>query len=180
MATSNVAVRRYAKALFEIAQEEGRVDAIRAELRGLGALLESNDELSGVLLEPLHPAAQRRAVLKSVLDRLGASAVLRNFYSFLIDQRRLFDVARIENEFGRLADEAAGLIVAKVRIASALSREQRGRLQRALTARTGRNVTLQIEIDPELLGGLVAQVSDTVFDGSLRTQLTQLRTGLSK
>ena len=177
---SDAAARRYGKALFEIAVEEGRVEAFRAELRSLGALLETNAELSAVLLRPLHPAAQRRAVLENVAESLGASTVLRAFYSFLIDQRRLVDLVSVEHEFGRLADEAAGLIVAQVRTASALSDEQQSRLQRALSARTGSNVSLQIEIDPQLLGGLVAKVSDTVFDGSLRTQLDQLRAGLSK
>ena len=174
------AARRYAKALFEIAREDGRVDAIRGELRGLGQLLEENEDLSAVLFRPLHPAPQRRAVLDGVVEKLQASPVLRSFYSFLIDQRRLVDLATIEAEFGRLADVAAGLVVAKVRTASALTDEQQARLQRALSARTGTMVTLEIELDADLLGGLVAQVGDTVFDGSLRTQLGQLRAGLSK
>ena len=106
--------------------------------------------------------------------------MLRRFYSFLIDQRRLVEFAAIEQEFGRLADIAAGLTVARVRSANPLSDDQQARLQRALTARSGRKVTLELEVDPSLLGGLVAQIGDTVFDGSLTTQLNQLRAGLAR
>ncbi len=177
---NDAAGRRYAKALFELAQEEGRVDPLRQELRALGALLEDNAELASVLLEPLHPAAQRRSVLESIAVKIEASPVLRHFYAFLIDQRRLVDLATIESEFGRLADVAAGLTVATIRTANPLSEDQQSRLERALSTQSGRKVTLKIEVDPGLLGGLVAQVGDTVFDGSLSTQLNQLRAGLGK
>jgi F-type H+-transporting ATPase subunit delta len=177
---NDAAARRYAKALFELSEEAGRVDALRQELGALGRLLEENTELASVLLEPLHPATQRRSVLEGVVEKIDASPVLRSFYSFLIDQRRLVDFASIEQEFGRLADIAAGLTVAKVRSANPLSDDQQARLERALTVRSGRKVTLELEVDPTLLGGLVAQVGDTVFDGSLTTQLNQLRAGLAK
>ena len=178
--SATAAARRYAKALFELAQEDGRVDAVRAEMAALSDLLEGNAELRGVLLQPLHPAGQRRAVLNGVVEKLELSPMLRSFYSFVIDQRRLIDLESITTEYSRLADVAEGLTLARIRTASPLSEEQQGRLQRALSARTNSNVTLEIEVDPGLLGGLVAQVGDTVFDGSLKTQLTQLRAGLAK
>ena len=178
--SATAAARRYAKALFELAKEDSRVDGVRAELGALGTLLEESAELRDVLLQPLHPAGQRRAVLNGVVEKLELSPMLRSFYSFIIDQRRLIDLESITTEFSRLADVAAGLTVAKVRTASPLSDEQKGRLQRALSARTGSNVTLEVEVDGDLLGGLVAQVGDTVFDGSLKTQLNQLRAGLAR
>ena len=178
--SATAAARRYAKALFELAQEDGRVDDVRAELDALGSLLDENLELRGVLLQPIHPASQRRGVLNGVVEKLELSPMLRSFYSFIIDQRRLVDLESITAEYARLADVAAGLTVARIRTASPLSDEQQGRLQRALSARTNSNVTLEIEVDPDLLGGLVAQVGDTIFDGSLKTQLAQLRAGLAK
>lgn len=176
----NAASNRYAKALFELAREDSRIDEVRAELRALGAALETSPELGNVLLQPLYPAAERRAVLAGVVEKLEASPILRSFYSFLIDQRRLVDLAGIEGEYGRLADQAAGITVAKVRTATPLTEEQQGRLQRALAQKTGRNVTLDVEVDADLLGGLVAQIGDTIFDGSLKTQLHQLRSGIAK
>lgn len=172
------AARRYAKALFQLAAEAGEVEKVRAEMGALAQLLEHSPELAGVLLQPLYPVSQRSAVLAAVAERLSSSTLLRRFYQVLIDQRRLLDFEAIRAEFERLADEAAGVERAQVRSASPLSEAQQQRLRRALGARLGRDVELQIEVDPALLGGLVARVGDLVFDGSVRTQLRQLRHSL--
>ena len=175
---ATTAARRYAKALFGLGQEAGRVDELREEVEELGRLVAENAELRVVLLQPLYPASERRAVLGAVARRLEASPLLQNFLSFLVDQRRLVDWGAIEAEYGRLADVAAGLTKAHVRSASPLSDAQRERLQRALERRSGGRVDLEIELDPTLLGGAIAQVGDLVYDGSLRTQLRQLRASL--
>lgn len=173
------AARRYANALFQLAEEAGRVTEVRGELEALARVLGDHRELADVLLRPLHPVAQRRAVLGAVADRLGASALFKSFLSFLIDRRRLLQLDAIGAEYGRLADEGAGLTRATVRAATELTDEQLERLRRALSARVGREIVLAVEVDAGLLGGLVAQVGDVVYDGSLRTQLRQLRESLA-
>jgi F-type H+-transporting ATPase subunit delta len=170
--------RRYAKALFELAVEEDRVAELRSELASFAELLDANAELRDVLLRPLHPVAQRRAVLEAVAGRLGGSGLLQRFYAVLIDQRRLLDFTSIREEFERLADARAGITQAKLRTASPLEPEQLERLKAALAARTGGRVELDVQVDDHLLGGVVAQVGDLVFDGSLRSQLEQLRANL--
>jgi F-type H+-transporting ATPase subunit delta len=172
------APRRYARALFLLASEENRVAAVREELRRLAAALEASAELRGVLLQPLHAAAERRRVLDALADKLGASSLVKRFYAYLIDQRRLVAFEEIEAEFVRLADEAAGRSKARVKTAQPLSAEQQARLARALAAKAGRAVELDVEVDPTLVGGLVAQLGDTVYDGSLKTQLVRLRGAL--
>jgi len=174
------AARRYARALFGLAKDEGRVSETRDELRKLAGVLDSNEELRNALFRPLHPVAERRAVLGEVSDRLGASRTVRNFFSFLVDQRRLIDFDAICAEYERLSDVAAGRTRADVVTATPLSDEQRERLQRALSARTGQDVELDVAVDASLLGGVIASVGTLVFDGSLRTQLTQLRASLTK
>jgi F-type H+-transporting ATPase subunit delta len=174
------AARRYAKALFSLARDENRIDEVREEIARLSRALAESAELRAVLLQPLYPVAQRRAVLRAVSERLGASPLLRNFQSFLVDQRRLVDWAGIQETYGRLADAAAGLTQARVRSATPLSAAQRERLQRALESKSGGRVELEVEIDPALVGGVVAQVGDLVYDGSLRTQLRQLRASLAR
>jgi F-type H+-transporting ATPase subunit delta len=174
------AARRYAKALFSLARDENRVDEVRQEVERLGALLGTSGELRAVLLQPLHPVGQRRAVLGAVAERLGASPLLRRFLSFLVDQRRLVDYETIQSEYGRLADAAAGVRHARVRSATPLSDAQRERLQRALQQKIGGRIELEVEVDPSLVGGAVAQVGDLVYDGSLRTQLRQLRASLAR
>jgi F-type H+-transporting ATPase subunit delta len=176
----SAAARRYARALFALAREVDRVEPVRRELDQIAALLAQSSELRRVLLTPLHPTAERKAVLHEIGRRVGQSGEVGHFLSFLIDQRRLVDFASIHEEYGRLADEASGRTTAKVIAASELGEERAERLRRALTRRTGREVQLDVEVDPSLLGGVIAKVGDLVFDGSLRSQLRQLRGNLSR
>lgn len=179
-ASSATAARRYAKALFGIAKDDGTVAETGAELRALADLLAASPELSHALFRPLHPVAERRAVLRAVAEKLGTSETLQRFYSFLVDQRRLIDFADIHAEYDRLAAEAEGRTEGRITSARPLDDATRARLVQALSARTGRDVSVSVEVDPALIGGIVAQVGDLVFDGSLRTQLHQLRTNLTK
>jgi F-type H+-transporting ATPase subunit delta len=177
---SSAAARRYARALFGLADEIGSVDRVRGELAGMAGLFDSDPALRAALFRPLHPVAERRAVLRALCDRLSLTPILRNFFSYVIDQRRLVDFEGIRAEFEQLADAAAGRLKARVTAAAPLGDAQRERLQRALAARTGRNVELDVTVDPSLIGGVVANVGNVVFDGSLRTQLEQLRDTLSR
>jgi F-type H+-transporting ATPase subunit delta len=174
------AARRYAKALFELAKEAGEVAQVAGEINDMGELLEGNPELHDVLFRPLHPVAQRRGVLDGVTRKLGASTAVQSFFSLLIDQRRLVDFPAIREEFERLASEDAGLRRAEVVSAGPLRDDQLERLRRALSARTGSEVEVSVRVDPSLLGGVIATVGDLVFDGSLRTQLLQLRANLTR
>jgi len=177
---ASAAARRYARALFELAREQGTVDAVRRELDDMAELLAANPALGNSLFRPLHPALERRSLLLAVCEQMGSTPTVRNFYSFLIDQRRLVDFYTIREAYGRLADEAAGRTVASVVTSSPLSDGQRERLQRALSTRTGKTVQLDVDVDPSLIGGAIATVGGLVFDGSLRTQLHQLRAALTR
>lgn len=172
--------RRYARALFALAREEGRIEEIRRELDALGGLLEANEELAHSILRPLFPSGERRRVLRAVCERLGSSDTVRRFCSFLVDQRRVVELDAIRSAYRALADDAAGRMRARVVSASPLSDAQLDRLRRALAERTGRELDLDVEVDASLIGGAVATVGGLVFDGSLRTQLQQLRATLMR
>jgi len=174
------AAHRYAKALFGLARDEHRHREVRSELESLASIFESSRELHDALLTPRHPASERKAVLRAIATQTGASPIVQNFLAYLIDQRRLIDFSAIVVEFGEFADEAEGLLTAEVVSASPLDDRRKDRLRRALSERTGREVRLQIEVDSKLIGGAIAKVGDLVFDGSLRTQLRQLRANLTK
>ena len=174
------AAHRYAKALFGLAEEEHRHREVRSELADLISLFDENQELRDALLTPLHPASERKAALRAVAERIGTSRLVENFISYLVDQRRLIDFHSIVEAYGELADDAEGLLTAEVIAASPLDDRRKDRLRRALSDRTGREVRLEIKIDPALIGGAIAKVGDLVFDGSLRTQLGQLRANLTK
>jgi F-type H+-transporting ATPase subunit delta len=177
---SSAAAKRYARALFSIARDDGAIESVRGELEAMIRLLMEMPELRQALFRPLHPVKERRAVLGSVCERIGSSRDVRNFLAYLIDQRRLVDFDTICAEFGRLADEAAGRIKAEVVAANELPEVQHERLRAALARRTGREVDLVVEVDPSLIGGAIAKVGGVVFDGSLRRQLSQLRDTLTR
>jgi F-type H+-transporting ATPase subunit delta len=175
---SSAAARRYARALFSLAGDDGQVSGIRTELDALAKLFVDMPEFRSALFRPLHPVKERSAALKEVCTQAGVQGILRNFMLFLIDQRRLVDFDGICDEYKRLADEAAGRMRAEIVSSSPLSEEQRSRLERALSAQTGQSIDLQLRVDPNLIGGAVATVGGVVFDGSLKTQLSQLRESL--
>jgi F-type H+-transporting ATPase subunit delta len=177
---AGAAARRYARALFALGREEGRIEELRRELDALGELLDRSAELGNAVLRPLFPSAERRRALAAVCQAMGASDTLRRFCSFLIDRRRVVELQAIRAAYAELADEAAGRLRARVVSASPLSDAQLERLRRALAARTGRQLDLDVEVDASLLGGAVARVGSLVFDGSLRTQLEQLRATLMR
>lgn len=179
MAARRSAAVRYAKALFGLAQETDRVDALRGELDGLLQAIETVPGLADVFVRPIHPAGERRAALAQLAGPLGLSPLLANFCAYLVDQRRTGDLGAIRDEYVRLAEEAAGRVRGEVVSASPLDAAQLDRIRTALTRRLGRQVDLDVKVDPELVGGLVARVGDLVFDGSLRSQLAQLRAQLT-
>jgi F-type H+-transporting ATPase subunit delta len=179
MAGKRSAALRYAKALFGLARETSAIETVRAELGRVVEAIETVPALNDVLIHPIHPASQRRAALKSLTTPLALSPLLANFLSFLIDQRRTRDLAAIRDEYERLAEEAAGRVRGELVSASALDAAQVDRIRAALARRVGRDLDLAVRVDPDLLGGLVARVGNLVFDGSLRTQLAQLRSQLT-
>ena len=174
------AAHRYAKALFGLAQDEHRHREVRAEIENLASVFEGNRDASAALLTPMHPADERKAALRAIGDSTGLSPLVQNFVAFLIDQRRLIDFAAIVEAYGELADAAEGMVTAEIVSASPLDDRRKDRLRRALSERTGQEVRLEIKVDPSLIGGAIAKVGDLVFDGSIRTQLGQLRANLTR
>jgi F-type H+-transporting ATPase subunit delta len=178
-ARGSAAAERYARALFSLAKDQDRVDAVGEELATLIAAMREVPALRDVLVRPLHPAKERRAALQAVGQHLGFSPLLQHFCAFLIDQRRTRDFEAIHERYVRMAEEAAGRVRGEVVSAAPLESAQLDRLRAALGRQTGRSVDLEVRVDPALLGGVVARVGDLVFDGSLRTQLAQLRASLT-
>jgi F-type H+-transporting ATPase subunit delta len=177
---SSAAARRYARAIFELAKEGQKTAEVRVELDTLASIFEASAALREALLTPLYPVKERRGVLSRVAEAEGLSTLVSNFYSYLIDQRRLVDFSGIREEFLRLVDVDSGLITAQVVSARPLDDTRQDQLRRALSARTGLDVRLELEVDASLIGGVVANVGDLVFDGSIRAQLESLRANLTK
>jgi F-type H+-transporting ATPase subunit delta len=167
--------RRYARGLHIVATEAGEVDAILAELEQLATVATEAGELLEVLESPQISREQRRGVLLGIADSQDFSPLMRNFLGLLVDRDRAAELPFIARFFRGLADESAGRVRAEVVTALPLPDAQAKALEAALAKATGKTVILVRREDPEIIGGLSAKVGDTLYDGSLKTQLAQMR-----
>ena len=171
-------VEEYAAGLAKLADAEGELNRVADELYQLGRTVESADELRSTLSDRSIPASRRIGVLEDLLGST-ASPVTLNLVSMLVGAGRGNHIGPISDELVRQAAETRGQAVAEVRSAVALNDDQRDRLRSALSNATGMNIDIVVVVDPDILGGVVAQVGDTVFDGSVRTRLEKMKERLS-
>ncbi len=167
--------RRYARALVLLGKDEGNLERIGREVRTLASALRRSEELTQTLANPVFPRADRERVLRALLDRIGATQMVSNFTRLLLDRERVSVLPDISRELDAMIDAEAGRVAAKVTSAAPLDEAQKQRLSKTLESLSGKKVDMSVELDPALLGGLVAQVGDVVYDGSLRTQLERIR-----
>jgi F-type H+-transporting ATPase subunit delta len=168
--------RRYARALLDIAVEKGNFEKVGQEIDELATMYGSSRDLVEALTNPVFAMAKRRAVLVAVLDAAKASPVVRNFALLLLDRERIPYLPMIARELRAMVDARAGRVRAVVTSAKPITADQQKQLLIALeTAAGGKKVTLEKKEDPSLVGGMVAKIGDTVYDGSIRTQLERMR-----
>ena len=172
MATA--AARRYARAIFELAHDEGNVEAWGRRLAQVREVL-SDPEVARALTNPTIATEQRMALVSDLFD--GGEAT--NLAKLLIESDRVRDVEAIDEEFQRLADEAAGRVRATVTTAVELSSQDRDRVAEELSKRLGKEIHLDVLVDPGILGGLKLQYGDRLVDASVATRLQQLRRRLA-
>lgn len=176
--SSRAVARRYAKALAEIGQKQGKLQDLHQELLSIDALVRSNADLERLVSYPLIAPTQRSAAFHAVLRQAGASEVLQKFFQVVAQSSRLNCLHDIVTSYGELVDIATGVLEAKVTSAQTLSAGQSQQLTATLGARTGKTVRLQWRQDASLLGGLKVQIGSTVYDASLLGRLHLLKTQL--
>ena len=165
----------YASALLGVARAEGRLDEVEDELFRFGRSLEASESLRATLTDEMIPPAKRQAVVEDLLGG-KASSTTTQLLSFVIGSGRAAELPEIITALVDRAAATKSRAVAEVRSAVALTDDQKDRLAAALANATGKQVELKVVVDPSVLGGLVAQVGDTVIDGSVRSRLDQLKT----
>lgn len=173
---------RYSKALGEAVLAPGSpvsADQALSELRAVLALLDASPELNHVLRSPAVGAQAKRNVLSELTGRAGVSSYLSNFLKVVSDHKRIASLPDMMRGFEAYIDQQRGLVRAMVTVAAELSLEEKTRLEAALGETTGRQILAQYAVDPSLIGGAVAKVGSTVYDGSVRGQLARMRRKLS-
>jgi F-type H+-transporting ATPase subunit delta len=172
---ATAAAKRYARAVFEVATGEGRVDEWAQQLAALRQVL-SNPQMLDVLRNPTIPVEQRMELVTSMklVDEEAA-----NLAKLLIEGHRVDEIGGVADEFERLADDAAGRVRAVVTTAVELEPDDRDRVSSGLSKRLGKDVSLDVIVDPSILGGLKLQYGDRLIDASVATRLQQLRRQLA-
>jgi F-type H+-transporting ATPase subunit delta len=172
--------RRYARALMGIGVDTKTYDAMGRQISALAKAMKESTELAEILANPVFPRADRQRVLEAVLSRLGASKVVKNFTLLLLERERLAALPDIARELNVMIDEKNGRVTALVTSATPLTQVQITQIKGALEKLSGKQVHIDQKQDPALLGGVVAKVGDLVYDGSVRTQLAQMRHSLAE
>ena len=167
--------RRYAKALFDLAVEARKVEPWVESLVALQKTVDGSPELRAVLANPVYTKEQRQGIAAQLARSLGLDPEPTHLLALLADRNRLAYLGGIADVFGRLADEKLGRVRARVTSAVALLPAEAQALSDRLAAAARAQVILEAAVDPALLGGVVAQVGSFVYDGSLRSQLEDLR-----
>lgn len=172
----NIAIsKRYAKALMLIGKEDGQADAYREELAGFAALMEKEPALEQAISNPLYGRESRQKVLESVLEKVTLSRVMSSFFLLIFDKGRFGYLGNINEFYQKLADELKGVTRASLVSATELSSEAVEKIRASLSKMTGKEVTLDVEQDPSLIGGVVTKMGDLVLDGSIKTQLLNMK-----
>jgi F-type H+-transporting ATPase subunit delta len=168
---------RYAHALADVVTAPGAATGAEtavAELRSFQAALDGSPELKNALTSPAAAPGRKRAVVARIADRLKLSRISRNFLFVLIDHGRIALVGDIIESFERVVDERLGFARAEVASASELDEAQRAALTAALERLTGKRIRMRFTVDGALIGGAVARIGSTVYDGSVQGQLDRL------
>ncbi|RJQ84231.1 MAG: F0F1 ATP synthase subunit delta [Desulfobacteraceae bacterium] len=177
----NLAIaRRYAKALLLIGKEDGQTEQYRQELEKFAQLMAQENHLADTIANPLHNSGDRKQVLQKVIGKLNMTKVMSAFLLLLFEKGRIGFIGSINDFYQMLADELKGVVRASLVSASALTSETIEKIRSALSRKTGKQVALQVEQDPGLIGGIVTRIGDLVLDGSIRTQLLNMRESLKR
>jgi F-type H+-transporting ATPase subunit delta len=178
--STNAIARRYAKALVQLATEEGGVEKFHAELTAVNSVLADNHNFWVILISPAYRIEAKREMLLELITKLDISITVKNFMLLILEKNRLNYLPQIVDSFGMFADELSGVIRPTITSAMPLDDAQVEGIKSALAKSIGKKVVMKLEVDPSLIGGVVTKIGDKAFDGSLKTQLSKIGDILQK
>ena len=166
---------RYATALLELARDEKSIDAVKAELDKFDAMLAEGADFRRLVRSTVFSADAQLKALSAVLDKAGISGTSAKFLKVLTANRRLFAVADVIRAFRALVAKFRGEATAEVTVAEQLNDRNLDALKAALKSVTGKDVALNVKVDPSIIGGLVVKLGSRMVDSSLRTKLNSIK-----
>ena len=171
--------RRYAAALADVAIERQEERALQTELDQWASMIEANPQLKEVFANPTVVYDQKQRLLEDLLARTRVRETTASFLRVLLRNQRLSQLREVAARFGHVLDERSGVVAADVTTARPMPEELRNALQQTLTEATGKKVRLSFTTDETIIGGLVARIGSTVFDGSVQGNLERLSEDLA-
>ena len=171
--SQGVIARRYAKALINLAEKD--LENTGKSLTALADVFSNSTELSEVLSDTKVSAQIKQNVLKKILKKIKVSKLVDTFIRYLLAKRRIVLLPNIERAFNLFLQEKLGRIEAGITVAQEISEVTVGKLEKAISRYSGKEVTVNITIDPAIIGGIVTRIGSVVIDGSIHTQLNQIR-----
>ena len=163
-----------------IGKEDGQAELYREELDGVAGLIGGNQALDRTINNPLYDASDRKKVLQAIIGKLNLSKVMNSFLMLLFDKGRFDFITSINELYQKLADELKGIARASLVSATELSSETVDKIRASLSQKTGKDIILDTKQDPDLIGGIVTRIGDLVLDGSIKTQLLNMRESLKR
>ena len=170
---------QYANALADIAMAKGSADEVTQQLIGFGALYAESAELRNFLSSPAVTREAKHRVIDKLLARVGGSKIVRNFLFVVVDHQRMHILPEMITAFQQVIQQRQGIAEAQISSAVELNAAQKAEMEFTLERMTGKRVEAKFLLEPGLLGGAVVRVGDTVYDGSLRSRLNELRARLA-
>jgi len=170
---------QYANALADIAVAQGAAEPVLKQLNEFGAAYADSPELRNFLSSPAATREAKHGVVEKITARMGASKILRNFLFIIADRQRMHALPEIIAAFQEVIRQRQGIAEAEITSAVELSAAQKTEFKKTLERLTGKRVEPKYSLDPALLGGAVVRIGDTIYDGSLRNRLNDLRARLA-
>ena len=167
--------RRYAVALADVVVKSGETKTVKTELQTWESLINSNADLQTAFSNPAISQENKEKVLTNLIERTQPSKTTANFLRVLIRNGRLTEIGAINHKFASVLEERSGIVSAKITSARELSAAQKDDVQLNLELMTGKRMTLEYDTDESLIGGIVTRIGSTVYDGSVKTQLQELK-----
>ncbi len=171
-----ILAKRYAKAIFSLGKEQGKVDNYAETLIAIAGLYEDPDqEVADALTNPLYPLDARQNVMAAIAKSAGSDKMMTAFLNLLLEKKRVDALPEIAAQVQVMVDREENISHGSVTSAIKLDKALLGKVQATLENITGNKVILETQVDPDIIGGIVAKVGDLVLDGSIRTQLNGLK-----
>ena len=171
--SQGVIARRYAKALINLAEKD--LEITGNSLAAIADVYSNSTELSEVLSDTKISSQIKQDVLKNILKKIKVSKLVDTFTRYLLAKRRIVLLPNIERAFNLLLQEKLGRIEAGITVAQEIPEVTVGKLEKAISRYSGKEVSVNITIDPAIIGGIVTRIGSVVIDGSIHTQLNQIR-----